>query len=398
MSLHDNVWDLPSLKLLMKEISHNLSEGVSVILIWSVFLEYEEFLERLSIYLTENACGFEFINLADISEHRITSTSIGDILGLPNKKMRNFYDQPQVYIFDKFEFCSLKSQFLLLEFYQNWRKINHNINLRDSLLMVIPVENLRSNHLGILKQERGEVKGKIRVIVGIPSMLESQLLSRPLSMGELTPEYQWKEALISSLCANDSELSEYLWQHDLNSPLSIKEALKEYAELTERRNNDLEFLENWRPIPRGAGIDIQKHLLNLKLIQRKVTLYTPEYGEEIHPVSYIRKGDVNGYLDRYIWRGQSLIVLPIIDQVRIKMIDILKRNLKNNKVDFYEAEIKDLCNFLRDQDNYSNMRQIYLNDLERVRSIRNSIAHLKPVSISEWNFLVQFSLKILQIA
>ncbi|RDX58706.1 hypothetical protein DXM13_06915, partial [Fructilactobacillus sanfranciscensis] len=90
------------------------------------------------------------------------------------------------------------------------------------------------------------------------------------------------------------------------------------------------------------------------------------------------------------------IVLPIIDQVRIKMIDVLKRNLKNNKVDFDEAEIKDLCNYLRDQDHYSNMRQIYLNDLERVRSIRNSIAHLKPVSISEWNFLVQFSSKILQ--
>ncbi len=394
--MHDNVWDLPSLRLLMKEISHNLSEGVSVILIWSVFLEYEEFLERLSTYLTENGCGLEFINLADVSEHRITSTSIGDILGLPDEKMRNFYDQPQVYIFDKFESRSLKSQFLLLEFYQNWRKINHNINLRASLLMVIPVENLTSNHLSILKQERGEVKGKIRIIVGIPSMLESQLLSRPLSMGELTPEYQWKEALISSLCANDLELSEYLWRHDLNSPLSIKESLQEYGELTEWRNNNLEFLESWRPIPRGAGIDIQKHLLNLKLIQRKVTLYTPEFGEEIHPVSCIRKGDVNGYLDRYIWRGQSFIVLPIIDQVRIKMIDVLKRNLKNNKVDFDEAEIKDLCNYLRDQDHYSNMRQIYLNDLERVRSIRNSIAHLKPVSISEWNFLVQFSSKILQ--
>jgi len=96
-----------------------------------------------------------------------------------------------------------------------------------------------------------------------------------------------------------------------------------------------------------------------------------------------------------IWRGQSAVLMPIIDQIRTKIIDLLSKNSHlNHHLD--EAEIKDLCNFLKDEDNHSVFRQMYLSDLERVRQIRNLIAHLKPVSISDWNFLMRFSAQIQQ--
>jgi len=366
MSIYNETWNLPSLKMLLTDVSRNLSEGISEILIWSVDLDYNEFLYRLY----------------DLSISKELSVRPSD--------------PPRVFVLTGFEEITPQSRNIIWRFYQNWRSKAHSTQIKSPLLILIPPVSLSEVDSKFLEKEQGEVKGRIRIVAGFPTALEAQIIRRRDMNNAFTPELQWKEIIISSICANDLELSDYLLDCDLTSTKSIQDSLQDYFVSKIQGTLDGKKLDDWKPIPRGITPHPKRHLLNLQLIYQKVTLYTPERGEEIHPITYLRLGKENGYLERLIWRGQSAVLMPIIDQIRTKIIDLLSKNSHFNHHQLDEAEIKDLCNFLKDEDNHSVFRQMYLSDLERVRQIRNLIAHLKPVSISDWNFLMRFSAQIQQ--
>lgn len=387
---------MPSLKMLLTDVSRNLSEGISEILIWSVDLDYNEFLYRLYELLREYNFEIVRIDLDKIPENQITSTHLGNDLSISKELSVRPSDPPRVFVLTGFEEITPQSRNIIWRFYQNWRSKAHSTQIKSPLLILIPPVSLSEVDSKFLEKEQGEVKGRIRIVAGFPTALEAQIIRRRDMNNAFTPELQWKEIIISSICANDLELSDYLLDCDLTSTKSIQDSLQDYFVSKIQGTLDGKKLDDWKPIPRGITPHPKRHLLNLQLIYQKVTLYTPERGEEIHPITYLRLGKENGYLERLIWRGQSAVLMPIIDQIRTKIIDLLSKNSHFNHHQLDEAEIKDLCNFLKDEDNHSVFRQMYLSDLERVRQIRNLIAHLKPVSISDWNFLMRFSAQIQQ--
>ena len=396
MSDYNDAWEMPSLRNLLTDICRNLREGISEILIWSVSLDLNQFLDRLSAQLSGHYCQTTFVYLETVPENQVTPTCLGTDLVLTRGRFVETSDQPKVFVLTGFQNVTPQSQSIILRFYQNWRSKAHSAEIKSSLLLIIPAVSLSEADSILLEKEQGEVKGKVRVVAGYPTALESQIIRRRYMNNTFTFDDLWKEVIISSICANDLELSNYLLHCDLTSTESIQDSLKEYLVTIDDDPLVYKKLDHWKPIARGMIPHPKRHLLNLQLIHQKVTLYTPENGEEIHPITYLKLGKDNGYLERLIWRGQSAILLPIIDQIRTKIIGLLQKGSTVNHHQLEEAEVKDLCVFLRDHESHSIYKQIYLNDLERVRQIRNSIAHLKPVSFGDWNFLMNFSVRIHQ--
>lgn len=393
---HD-LWDFPTAKATLKDIVSDLRSGISQILLWAIPHDQEAFLERLGSELSrEYECEVRRVYLEEFHSNQITSSGIGDAVRLPSRSKIPLDNPPEIVLLVGFEKRSLNDQRLIMEFYRKWRSIAHSDDIRDTLVIIIPARCLADEHVIYLLREKPEVKGRIRIIAGIPSAIEVQLAFRQEATVALKPEEQWKEFLISSIAGNDLELASFLWTCKLGSLQNVQSAIEDFMnqyQTDELSNWNHTIPVGWKPIPRGVRPSLEKHLLNLKLIEQRVTLYTPEMGEEIHPViTLITKNEEE--LKHRMWRFQSSLLMPIIDQIRMKMISLLGDKLQASGLNVKEVEIRDICNFLRSLSSEAQDKQLYYEPLERIRNIRNNLAHLTPISLEECAALFNFWYRI----
>jgi hypothetical protein len=154
---------------------------------------------------------------------------------------------------------------------------------------------------------------------GFPSALEMSLLCR--QDVNAPPDIfrdRWREKLLPSLAAGDIHLFEHLWEHILHDEVSLGKAILEYElpfqcdEQEKRVLQEIVLSRNgYRQVTPGDPPPVR-----LRALWAKSYIYhTVEFGTELHPKVLARLEETDLIRHR-LWRGQTELLLPIIDRLR----------------------------------------------------------------------------------
>ncbi|MCB9005843.1 MAG: hypothetical protein H6656_00400 [Ardenticatenaceae bacterium] len=158
----------------------------------------------------------------------------------------------------------------------------------------------------------------------IPSHLEARLICRleHTNLPHLNERTDWREAILPSLVGGSLELAQYIWEYSDKSVEIIQERLREYAkslgwtETNLRKAGIEQFLHNhWL---RSNRREIRPNRSEQELWGMGVLSYTPEEGIWICSAALAIIDQV-AILRHRLWRGQASLVLPVIDELRLKI-------------------------------------------------------------------------------
>ena len=234
---------------------------------------------------------------------------------------------------------------------------------------------------------------------GFPSSLEVRLACRIGSWDEDDEAAnRWREQVLPALAGTDFDLAEHLWDAILGPTEAVIQSLEEYARLKgltvlpEREMREFAIPPSspsppsivWRPWARGN------------------VLSSPEYGPEYHPALFAhcgRRVDV----EHRLWRGQSELLLPILNETRIRICDDLTEafgadwptNPYRPQTDYELEAVKDnprgvefghIEYLLRNVPKFRDKESL-LDVASLSRKLRNEIAHYRPVAFTEFEEL-----------
>ena len=242
---------------------------------------------------------------------------------------------------------------------------------------------------------------------GFPSSLEVRLACRIADQNSIIEEHKmrWREQVLPALASGDVYLTEYLWDEILECNEDIMGRLVDYA-----LKEGFSDCRDWpsqavnREILEGeAWNDTRTPSYEVwELWGRGGLFCTPEYGSEVHPALLALTGH-NTDVEHRLWRGQAEFLLPILNEIRIRVCDEMTETFgpewpinPSPPLTGYEFEA------VRDNPRGAELGHIeYL--LEKVstfekriellpivtasRTLRNEIAHYRPVSFADFDAL-----------
>lgn len=158
----------------------------------------------------------------------------------------------------------------------------------------------------------------------IPSHLEAKLICRleHVNLPQLDERTDWREAILPSLTGGSIELAQYIWEYSDKSFNIIHYRLLEYAnsqgwtESNLRKAGIERFLREHRL--RGNRRENGPSISERELWRMGVLTHVPEEGTWIcsAALAVFGQGDI---LRHRLWRGQASLVLPFIDELRLKI-------------------------------------------------------------------------------
>lgn len=253
---------------------------------------------------------------------------------------------------------------------------------------------------------------------GFPSALEMRSLCRIYDeTSPATHLSRWREHLIPALAGNDLALSEHLWQR---LHLSQREVVQELQQYAAQRGWTAARLQEWGAKTLllglkedGFGDLIAPPFQLVELWKRGVLCSTPEYGLEIHSAALAVMGRVE-VIQHRLWRGQVVLLLPLIDHIRLAVCEHLTRvygddwPVRWHLPDSNEAEIAIRASPLACQIGYllwllENCTAFRGEHRARVLItqalyLRNRIAHYQPVDFNQFIELLRKKASVYAIA
>jgi hypothetical protein len=162
---------------------------------------------------------------------------------------------------------------------------------------------------------------------GFPSCLEVQLLCRMLSDRSEALVARWREHCLPSLAPNDLGLLDLLWPNAFEGPDALHQRLRSYAS---DREWDAELLADWSENQhsiRSAFARLGECPASppgpvLRLWAHGAFGWSEEYGAELHVAAYAALG-LELEVQHRLWRGQAELMLPWLDQIRLRICDHL---------------------------------------------------------------------------
>jgi len=162
---------------------------------------------------------------------------------------------------------------------------------------------------------------------GIPSTLEMQLLCRIANENtQWDTKARWRESVLPAIAGNDYGLIRSLWECGNYGQGEITAALREYG--CRRRWNET-ALASWGALDfldynTGSNVILSTSRRWRLLWAQGVLQYTPENGAELHSAALVLLGRFEE-LHQRIWRGQSQLLLPFLDSIRVSVCSYLSR-------------------------------------------------------------------------
>jgi len=199
----------------------------------------------------------------------------------------------------------------------------------------------------------------------------------------------------------DQELISYLWHVVEGDYESIKQHLVIFSE---QRGWTIDLLQSWgidqfinvHPNHHHQLVFPSRYLL---LWANGVVYQTPEFGLEVHTaaIATIRRFDV---LEHRLWRAQSELLLPIIDDIRLRICGYLTEvygedwafrcNNPNSTIEAkavadnpFAVQWGYLEYLLSNHNRFKSERKL-MPIVSTSRRIRNEIAHYRPVSYRDY--------------
>jgi hypothetical protein len=243
----------------------------------------------------------------------------------------------------------------------------------------------------------------------LPSILEGHLLCRT-SHEDLAdgPQQRWLEALIPMIALNDVALFDAL-SHN-RACLDTFEMLCSFLHLYHEQSPWLSPLVLSAPaLPRFSHETMLSRFnaSERTLWAQGVLSHTPEYGWEVHSALLAGLPDKSDLSYRY-WRGQAQLLLPLVEQVRLYVIKSMSAHLGTGWVtrwistqhtskreeisdDPYSVEWGQLRYLFRHPPTDFPAHLMPLKALvNKAWSIRNDIAHYKPITYQSYKDLSSF--------
>ena len=252
--------------------------------------------------------------------------------------------------------------------------------------------------------------------LGFPSMLELRLACRLASEQHSDDDpaaARWREYVIPSLAGSDVQLAEYMWDSVLGDTDHVIDSLTQYWESLERSEGSNSLDEAMEAVESQGeaythGQKLSQHLH--RLWADGGLIYTKEYGLEVHP-GLLAYRDQRASVENMLWRGQSELLLPIVNEIRFK---VCRDFTATYGVDWpfkwarpshsYDTEdssdlhlgaelghINYLLQNIRMGDyNHDLSKKRFLSNLVReAKALRNQIAHNNPISYQEYASLCE---------
>ena len=237
---------------------------------------------------------------------------------------------------------------------------------------------------------------------GLPSALEVRLACRIANEEEGVGETRsrWREQVLPALVSNDWKLADYLWDDVFKPKEEVFHSLIEYVHMENLAFDDVSDMLNVE-VPVSA-LSPPRDLWGQWASGDVV--FTPEYGAEHHTAALAYVGRLAD-VEYKLWRGQSDCLLPILNEIRIKICDHLTatfgQNWPTNPYSPQESyELEAVTNnprgaglgyieyLLRNVPKFKSERG-FLPIVSMSRLIRNEIAHYRAVSFDEFSELLK---------
>lgn len=241
------------------------------------------------------------------------------------------------------------------------------------------------------------------------SALDIQMLCRlsdGVGQSNLSPYIAWRESLMTFLAGNDLDVVERLWHIMDSKRETIYNTLLQIAQ---ERNWTIHTLEKWgvteylKSWQRASRRFVQFPVRDENLLWLRGVIYqTPEYGTQVSAVALavLEKWEL---LDHLCWRGQTTLLLPLIDEYRLSVCqeltdrygpdwawqwskpisDEVRKQLMNNPM---AAEWGHLENSIRRSPHHTEKNR--LTAICTARHIRNQLAHYKPITFQDYELFM----------
>jgi hypothetical protein len=310
---------------------------------------------------------------------------------------------PQIIHLDGMELLPPERQRRWLDLFTQWalaaQTVSASIGSPPSLCAVIPAHRLS------VRLPQSQPKLAIQHWWGTLSALEVRLLCRGED-GVDGAVIQWREHMLSSLAGADLSLVEELWEADLE----MKSLLPRLSDFATRRGWTADSLSTWgaerwmmAPSLSHHGVEAVPSDASHDLWAHGALHWTPEYGTELHTAALALLGRREDVRHR-CWRGQATMLLPLIDDLRLKVCaDLSARFGGDWPVKWYRNGAPEEADLLVDPFacewgrlelalSYCPDRQTrgwWLEAVKQARWLRNELAHYRPVSFDKFNFFTQ---------
>jgi|GEM_PF-1742327 len=391
-SLSSDIWKLPSINKFLHDIGQKLIDGISLVILFPNSTDLLRFQQSL---LRQLEAG-----------HPLTSQVLDLGSGNGNKPLEflreviplfakyQYIDQaiededlPDVLILTHLEKCCAAQQAEWINVLARWSEACRSTGSRHSLALLTRAESVSN-----LLLPQPDVRLAYHLWAGIPSALESRLVFRG-DTNSLDAEGQWRENILSSLAANDLQLGEFLWDFVVGDVDEIILQLRQYAhEMDWSIASTRKLLENWRPTIRETSTSFNPNNNSFALLSRGITIYTPENGEELHPAVLAVMEKEEEIVHR-LWRAQASLILPVIDDIRLRVCNSMKNRHGVNwagqiedqnptypdlgKLKFYFDKLPE-----KDSD-----RKLWGRIIKQAWMIRNKLAHYKIIDFQAYQNL-----------
>lgn len=413
--LYSQLFKLPSGRHFLSGILNDLSRRCSVVTLLPAGVEpavltnvIREELRRLDYYQVE-------IFLPDLSSDYSPAVSLSAALELKWEKddtsrtvanMVLSQNLPDIIFFKGFDAIPEGQRRKWMSFLVDWSKASQyaadNGSYPAACCLFIPAAKLP------MQLPVGNVYLSVHWWWGFPTALEIQLLCRFGDWNQVESDNDigpWREYVLSSLVGNDIFLAEYLWNKMEDCVDNLINYLEDYATQRGWTQEEFELLGVDR-ISFSANKNQRFTTPNLlewnNLWARGMLSWTPEYGLELHAAALVVLGRKSELWHR-IWRGQSKLLLPLLDGIRLKICDSLTRSYGFNwpvrwfAPIYQEEEMAVKKSPLACQwghleyllNNCQNLRseRRWLSVIKPARRIRNELAHYRPISFDDFRQL-----------
>lgn len=335
-ALSQALFSLPSAEHFLNNIVRDLANRQNVLVLLPVGIDPGGVWSALESRLRREDCWAEAIWLTDLPCTAAPAPALGRALGVrwPSRSAPHSTDnlalsenQPGVVLLQGLEMLAPDRQQQWLSWLPDWARASQNAGDRGiptAALAVLAPAPVALPHTLV-----GGPRLAVHWWWAFPSVLETRILCR-IAGGdvELDRPGLWREHVLPSLASGNTVLAEDLWEDVFQDTEHILRRLRDIGRIygwdaRQLRAMDCESLPSASNVERSSPVPPSRWR---QLWACGALGWTPEYGLELNAAALAVLGWKDQVIHR-LWRGQAGLILPLIDQARLALCELLTRRL-----------------------------------------------------------------------
>mgnify|MGYP000979039565 CR=1 FL=1 len=373
-----SIWDLPRSQLVVRRIVEDTKKGICFWILFPPWIDINGFQLLLLDQFERDALSVVLLDLSssdDPTPMAVLRNSFTDLS--KHQYLEQMVDNstlPDAILLSHLEECSIEQQKSWAKAMQRWAEACRSSGSNHTIILISPATISKSIEL-----PPKDIRLTYHLWAGIPSILETRLLCRT-SLDTLDAESNWREYLLASIAGTDMKLAEFLWESIIDNIEEVKKHLITYAEMQGWTAAKIrQELNAWRPKLSNQIDNLNPKDKSFSLVGDGITLLSPEYGEEIHSAALALLGKHDEIRHR-LWRAQVSLILPIIDEIRIRIFTATKiKNDFDSDFDSDALEWGSLSNRLKELPDVNLDKNQWMQTVSYAWIIRNKLAHYEII-------------------